>query len=243
MITDSTWIRVFNEAPDSSVRLVCCPHAGGSASAFTALAKALPSSVEALSIQYPGRMDRRKEPGIEDLGVLAKDICAALLPLTDRPLAVFGHSMGAAVAFELTRCLEDVGFSPVRLFVSGRRSPSRGLGITGPIDDEDIVAELKSLGGTGVKLLDRPKTRELILSVVRTDYQANTLYSCPPRTAVRCQITFLLADDDPYVDEREALAWQDHTKSELRITSLPGGHFYLNDQLPRVVRELLQDML
>ncbi|HEX2290827.1 MAG TPA: thioesterase domain-containing protein [Pseudonocardiaceae bacterium] len=62
----------------------------------------MPPSVEALSIQYPGRMDRRKEPGIEDIGLLAKDICAALLPMADRPLAVFGHSMGAAVAFELT---------------------------------------------------------------------------------------------------------------------------------------------
>jgi surfactin synthase thioesterase subunit len=242
MITDSIWIRVFNESPDSSVRLICCPHAGGSASAFTALAKALPPSVEALSIQYPGRMDRRKEPGIEDLDLLAKDICAALLPLADRPLAVFGHSMGAAVAFELTRCLEDAGLSPVRLVVSGRRSPSRGSDI-GPTGDEDIVADLKSLGGTEAKLLDRPVTRELILSVVRKDYRANAAYSCPPRTTVRCPITFLLTDDDPYVDEGEALAWQDHTDAELRITSLPGGHFYLNGQLQRVVRELLQDLL
>jgi surfactin synthase thioesterase subunit len=83
----------------------------------------------------------------------------------------------------------------------------------------------------------------LILSVVRKDYRANTAYSCSPRTTVGCPITFLLTDNDPYVDEREALAWQDHTKAELRTTSLPGGHFCLNHQVRRVVRELLQDLL
>lgn len=104
------------------MRLVCLPHAGGSASSYFSMSAALTPSVETLSVQYPGRYDRRKEPCIESIPELAEAIFTALFEWADRPLALFGHSMGAVLAFEVARRLEQrMGKPPVRLFPAGRR--------------------------------------------------------------------------------------------------------------------------
>jgi surfactin synthase thioesterase subunit len=231
-------VRVFVPVAQPRARLVCCPHAGASASAFFALAQALAPSVELLAIQYPGRQDRRHEPGIRDIRVLAGDIGAELTRWSDLPLAVFGHSMGAVVAFEVIRHLERAGFPPARLFASGRRAPSLGGRGRVPEQDEDIVAELRRLGGTGTKLLERPSVRSMILRVLREDYAANACYSCDPGARIDCPITFLLSDADPYVNEAQALAWHGHTTGEFGLARFPGDHFYFTEQLPMVSHEI-----
>jgi surfactin synthase thioesterase subunit len=238
----SASVKIFNPAPGSDVRLVCFPQLGASASAFTALSAALPASVETLSIQYPGRQGAHPEAGIRNIGDLAGDICAELLSWADRPLAVFGHSMGAAVGFEVTRRLEAAGVRPVRLFVSGRPAPSLPVSKRHLKSDEDFVAELKMLGGVPERLLDRPKYRKAILTVVRNDYQANRSYQCPPETTIACAITFLFAAADPYVEHDSALAWKTHTSGEFRISHFSGDHSFINEQLPKVAEEILKDL-
>jgi surfactin synthase thioesterase subunit len=238
----NTCIRVFAPVPQPKARLVCCPHAGASASAFFAMAHALAPSVELLAVQYPGRQDRRHEPGIEDIRDFAGEVATDMARWADRPLAVLGHSMGAVVAFEVIRHGENAGIPVARLFASGRRPPSdpgRGMVLE---RDEDIVAELRRLGGTGPTLLDRPAIRNMILPVLRADYRANANYSCAPRTRVSTPITFLLSDADPYVDESQARAWREHTTDEFRMASFPGGHFYFTEQLSSVVREIQADL-
>jgi surfactin synthase thioesterase subunit len=205
---------------------------------FFAMAKALAPAVELLAIQYPGRQDRRDEPGIRDIRECAGDIATELKRWADLPLAVFGHSMGAAVGFEVARQLADAGVVAVRLFASGRRAPSTpGRGVL-PDRDEDIVAELRRLGGTDTKLLDRPSIRQMILPVLRADYRANARYSCDPATVIDTPITALFADADPYVDEAGAAAWQRHTTADFRLARFPGGHFYFAEQLPALVGEI-----
>ncbi|MDH6134295.1 surfactin synthase thioesterase subunit [Kitasatospora sp. MAA4] len=234
------WIQNFRPAPEAGVRLVCCPHAGASASAFGPLARALPAWIEALSVQYPGR--QAGSAGFTDIGELAERTAEKLAPWADRPLAVFGHSMGSAVAFELVRRLQAAGTPPVRLFVSGRRAPSDGLGANVPRNDEEIVEELRALGGVPVRLLERPKYREAVLSVIRNDYRANSGYLASPQAVVDCPVTFLLAAEDPYVDRDAAGGWQRHTSRDFSVLPFPGGHFYLNDQLEKVAGTIAADL-
>lgn len=173
------WVRALEPSPQAASRVLVCPHAGASAGAFTALAGGLAPGVELLAVQYPGRQDRRSEPAVRDVSVLAERIADEVRPWTDRPMAVLGHSMGAAVAFEVTRRLEDDGTAPVRLFVSGRRAPGAGLGLPPPESDDDIVAELRRTDAVPRKLLERAAYRESILSVLRHDFHANATYRCP----------------------------------------------------------------
>lgn len=236
------WIHVLRPAPQAGLRLVCCPHAGASASVFGALSRALPGHIEALSVQYPGRQGAADYRGFDDIGELADRICARLRPWWDRPLAVYGHSMGSVIAFEVTRRLQAAGVRPARLFVSGRRSPSDGLGVHVPGNDEEIVEELKALGAVPARLLDKAKYRESILTVVRNDYRANSRYLAPSDVTVDCPVTFLLSDADPYVDAAAVQGWKGHTTGEFAVASFHGGHFFLNDQLNEVVKTMTADL-
>jgi surfactin synthase thioesterase subunit len=195
-----------------------------------------------MAIQYPGRQGAADSEHIDGIPELAERIAARLPPPDGRPLAVLGHSMGSVVAFELTRQLEQLGIAPMRLFVSGRRAPAAGLGIDVPQNDEEIIEELRTLGGVPLKLLDRPKYRASILAVIRNDYRMNSGYAVAPGTAVNCPVTFLLSDADPYVDRSAALGWRPHTTGEFRVAEFRGGHFFINDQLAEVTRTLADDL-
>lgn len=104
---DGLWLRCFHPAPEAKVRLVCFPHAGGAASFFFPMAEMLLPNVEMLAVQYPGRQDRRSEKCLDSVQGLAVAIAGQLRRRTDLPLALFGHSLGATVAFEVARLLES----------------------------------------------------------------------------------------------------------------------------------------
>jgi surfactin synthase thioesterase subunit len=238
-----TWLRRFHPVPGSTVRLVCLPHAGGSASFFFPVSKALAPSVEVLSVQYPGRQDRRSEPPIDDIGVLADHVCRALATYTDKPLALFGHSMGAIVAFETTRRLEARGVKPVRLLASGRRAPSSRYGENiHRRDDDGIAAELRALSGTEQQLLADEDFLRMILPAVRSDYRANETYRGAPGATTRCPITAFVGDSDPKVTVDEAHTWREHTTGAFDLKVFPGGHFYLTDWPHPVVREIADSL-
>lgn len=236
----SPWIQNLTPREDPSVRLICLPFAGASATAYNALSAALPESVEALSVRYPGRPGNREEPLIADVGELADRIAEQLAPWLGPPLAVFGHSFGSVVAFEVTRRLEAAGNGPSHLVVSGRRSPSDGLGAYTPGSDAEIVAELKELGGIPAKLFTRPKFLKPVLDVVKNDYRANSGYLADPEAKVACPVSFLLAESDPYVAGGGEQGWRRHTSAGFHVVEFPGGHFFLNDHVTAVAEKITE---
>ncbi|MEU0744475.1 alpha/beta fold hydrolase [Streptomyces sp. NPDC006134] len=239
-----TWVRRFHPAPDSGVRLVCLPHAGGSASFYFPLSRALTPAVDVLAVQYPGRQDRRREPNITSLPELADRIFEAVRHLDDRPLALFGHSMGAVLAYEVALRMQDAGLpAPVRLFVSGRRAPSRDrderlhLG-----SDTQLLDEVRRLGGSNAGLLTDPDILDMIMPAIRSDYRAVENYRYAPGRRLTCPVTVLTGDSDPRVSIDEAAAWEEHTTGLTELQVFPGGHFFLVDQSARVT-VLLADRL
>ncbi|WP_067464476.1 thioesterase II family protein [Nocardia amamiensis] len=229
------WLRRLRAQPDSRTRLICFPHAGGSASTFTPLARACTSPIEVLGVQSPGRQDRRGEPCLDTVAALAAGALPSVLEQADRPIALFGHSLGAVVAFEVARLLAEQGLTPCALFASGRRAPSAVRHEAVHLrSDTGVLAELRTLGGPGIELFDDPEVAREFLPVIRSDYRAVETYRCPAGARVDCAVTVLVGDRDPRVTRAEAEGWRAHTTGPFALHTFRGGHFYLTDHLKAV---------
>ncbi|HET6480020.1 MAG TPA: alpha/beta fold hydrolase [Actinoplanes sp.] len=226
----SLWLRQFHPDAAGGTTLVCFPHAGGSATFFRPMASALRAVAPVVGVQYPGRQERLREALLPSIEALADGAYEALRSLGNRPLAFFGHSMGAAVAYEVAVRMHRAGRPDlVTLFVSGRTAPSRQRPSEDVHrrDDAGVLAEVRALGGTDAQVLDDADLREMVLPSIRGDYAALATYNPEPGRRVDCDIVVLVGDEDPKVDAGEAAAWGDHTTGSTRVLTFAGGHFYL----------------
>lgn len=241
--TAATPVRAPHSRQDPVARLACFPHAGGAADTFAAMAGSLPDDIEVLTVQYPGRHERRSQPCATDLSALAEEAAHLLAPYTDRPLSLLGHSMGALVAFETARLLEWHG-TVTRLFVSAARPPSDDWEEhdLDALDDDRIVAELRRLGGVPEALLREEDVVGEILRLLRADHRALRRYRCPPGASVTAPVTVLLADADPKNTREQTRGWARHTAHSSGTEVLHGGHFALTSCAPPVA-ELLTRLL
>ncbi|MFI1677827.1 thioesterase II family protein [Streptomyces sp. NPDC020607] len=225
------WLRRYHDSAPAPVRLVCFPFAGGSASYWFGLSELLSPGIDVLAVQYPGRQDRHKEPCLESVAALADGVVDQL-PSDGRPFALFGHSLGAIVAFEVARRLRDSGpggTGPVHLFASGGLArPYRPAGRSGTLDDADILAHLRAMGGTDERFFRSPELQELILPSLRADYRAVATYDAPGPERLDCPITALIGDADERTSPEEAGTWRERTGAAFDLRVLPGGHFYLD---------------
>jgi surfactin synthase thioesterase subunit len=235
----SRWIRRFHAADDAAVRLVCLPHAGGSATAYFPFSRAAAESgldADVIAVQYPGRQDRRGERCFDDLGAMAEVIAEDLGQWFDRPVALFGHSMGATLGYEVAQRLQARGARPLGLFASACPAPSvpRGEDVH-QLDDDGLLTALKEISGTDSAVFGDDELLRLVLPAIRGDYTAVETYRAEAGGKLGCPIHVLLGADDPVVDLAEAEAWRAHTTGGCAVEVLAGGHFYLNAQLERVL--------
>ncbi|WP_436491853.1 thioesterase II family protein [Actinokineospora sp. HUAS TT18] len=228
------WFRRFHPAPDAASRLIFLPHAGGSASYYFPFSRALSPDVDVVAVQYPGRQDRLAEPMVDSVVGLAEAVAELIEPWLDRPVTLFGHSMGASVAYELALRV------PVsRLVVSGRFAPSVARDESfHTLDDAGILARTRELAGTEAELLDDPDIVAMVLPTIRNDYRAAELYRGAPGARIDAPILAMTGDADPRTTIDEAKRWADHTTGAFDLEVYPGGHFFLNDNLPAIVNRL-----
>jgi pyochelin biosynthetic protein PchC len=236
------WFRSYRAVERATarpaVRLLCLPHGGGSATAFRTWARHAPEQVEILAACYPGRQDRLTDPFPDSLEQLADSLTDALGPFTDAPLALFGHSMGAALAREVAlRLPVRHGVQPVGLFVSGARAPHL-LRRPKQSDDASVLAKIRELGSASLSALDDPGLLELALPSIRADFRLMADYR--PRTADRvgCPLVAYTGTRDPDCEVPAARAWACWTTSDFALRTFPGGHFYLEP----LERELVEDI-
>ncbi|WP_327136096.1 alpha/beta fold hydrolase (plasmid) [Streptomyces sp. NBC_01343] len=218
-------------------RIVCLPHAGGGASAYQGWARHLPPAVELLAVQYPGRQDRLAEPCSETMEESAGAAAAALAALPVLPTVVFGHSMGALVAYETTLRLgrHAPHAAPVHLFVSGTAAPHRDREELPALDDASLVAYTRRQGGAEPEVYEIPELRELLLPSLRADFRLLTDYvpvKEPARTSV--PVTAFGGDRDTGCPPEELASWGELTTAEFTSRVFPGGHFYLQGQEERL---------
>lgn len=236
MQDDQRWLRRFHPRDDAEAVVLCFPHAGGAASAYFGLSAQAPPVLEARVVQYPGRQERRTEPCCDTITELAAGVAGAFEP-DGRPVALFGHSMGALVAFETARALEARGVDVRGLFVSARRAPCLPSADK-PLhewSDDDVIAELAALGGTGGAQLASQEILRMMLPSLRGDYRALHAYRPPVPTVTACPITAFVGDADPTTPVADAGEWRQHTTGRFELRVFAGGHFYLLEHLSGVL--------
>ena len=231
----TAWLRQAAPADPGAPTVVFFPHAGGSAGFFAPYARALTPHVRVLAVQYPGRLDRRREPCARDLRELAQGVADALAGESS-PAALFGHSMGGLVAFETLRTGR---VRAGRLLVSGSRAPSRTRVDPALLhDDGALLEQVLGLGGTARELRHDEALRELVLPPLRADFQALSRYAPRYGATVDCPLTALVGDRDPLVPVADARAWSAHTTGPFELKVLPGDHFYLTPALAEVAETI-----
>lgn len=198
--------------------------------------KSLPDDIEVHAAQLPGRESRLSEMPLPSIMAMVDILLPAIEAASDLPYAIFGHSMGALIAYELTIALEQRGGrAPSRLFVSARRAPDEA-DTWSPIHALPEPAFLDELqtryGAIPEPVLAEPELLELLLPVVRADIRAVETYwpSAPTATRVRCPVSVYGGDADTHPRPAQLPVWQRLSVDPVRVRLFPGDHFYLNTQ-------------
>jgi len=238
----SEWFLRFGAtARDGGVNLFCLPHAGGCASAYFPWSRALPPFVNLWAVQLPGREGRIAEPAMTSAGRLSAQIVEAITPLLGERFALFGHSMGALLAFEIARGLRDRRLpAPVALFLSGCGAP-KPRPAANPIHllpDDGFLAEVRRLGGTPPTVLADAEMMSLVLPRLRADIQLYESYSFSGGPALAVPISAFGGLDDVESPRDELAGWARLTTGAFSLQLFPGDHFYLNSQRAALLRAI-----
>ena len=235
------WLVRPRSRPDAPLRLVCVPYAGGGASAFRTWADLLGDRVELWCANLPGRERRFAEPARTDLATLAEPLTDAIDAQVRPPVVLFGHSMGALIAFETARRLAARGAAPERLFVSSAKAPHLPLGSRPDrFTDAALVSWVTRLGGAPAELLANREMLELLLPTLRADLRLCADYHGDPTVSpVDVPVTAFAGLADPLAALADVAGWARHTTAGFDLVPLPGGHFQLShDPAPVITRVL-----
>lgn len=237
------WLMPFSRGGNGRLNLFFFPHAGGGASAFYQWSRVLPKEITSYAIQLPGRETRLREPLRREVSPLVAALVEELRPyLETTPFLFWGHSMGALLGFELTRHLQQHGLpTPQRLLVSGYNAPH--IPYADPhihhLPEADFIAALQALKGTPEMVLNDDELRDLVLPIVRADFQLVETYVHEEAEPLHCPITVLDGVADDKTNKTDLQEWQRQSTQLLEMFTFPGDHFFLYDLQPKLTSTVL----
>lgn len=235
-ITDSPWLMHYpsarqnqNKSVKITFRLFCFCHAGGSASAYRDWAGLVPDNVEVVAIQLPGREGRFSEPLLNDFDQVVDQLATVWPDHLDLPYAIFGHSMGSLLAFEMTRRLRQLSLPlPVHLFVSGRMAPQlpyeRDLC---NLTDGQLHQVIIGFAGTNGAILANPEIMAMVLPIFKADFRVHESYQYREQMPLDMPMSIFGGEDDPDTSNVLLEEWGKQTNQASQLTILSGGHFFV----------------
>lgn len=204
----------------------------------------LDTRVELVCIDPPGRGAAAHTSPINQIDVLADSICVQMLPWLDRPFALFGHSNGALLAFEVIRRLEARGYVPQLFFASAKAAPSRVKGETRmhQLPDADLLNELRRMGGTSEMFFQCKEMQSMFLPTIRADFSLSETYQYRTSKQLAAQTVLLGGTLDDCMDEADRLAWAAEFSEPTRSHQIHGGHFFINERTSALISILNSEL-
>jgi surfactin synthase thioesterase subunit len=243
MDTDYTrWLGRLHDRAAGDRTIFCLPHGGGGTSTFHGWRRAAPGWLDVAPVRLPGREQRLAEPA----GFRPADIAAAIAARADCPYAIFGHSLGALVGFEVIRELRRLGAPyPLHFYVAAATPPDVPDPVAAAVDfgDEEFIAALIELIGAPAALRDEPELRELALPALRSDLRWLHDYACRPEPALPVPLTALAGTADALFGPAVMLGWGRFTSSAFRLETVPGGHFFPQTAAAQVIDVIAADLV
>lgn len=231
------WLLLRTVNPHARMNLICFPYAGGGAQLFNNWQAAF-GDVQVCAVQYPGRGSRVKEPAFTECSALVEALIPHLAPFLNKPFAFFGHSMGAIIAYEVARHVEQQGLQLERLIVSGRRAPqiSSQDPPTYNLPDAEFTEELRRLNGTPQAVLDHPELMQLMLGIIRADFTLTQTYKYAPGPKLNCPLSVFGGLEDTDVTREHLEAWCELTNNVCSLRMFEGDHFFMQTNEKSVLR-------
>jgi medium-chain acyl-[acyl-carrier-protein] hydrolase len=242
-----SWTVCFEPRRTAAMRLLCVPHAGAGASSFRLWGRELPDWLEVHAVQLPGREARLREPLPDDVGALADELAQVLDVRADGRYALFGHSMGALVAFELARRLEAAGRAPARLFVAGYGAPHvyRSTTRIPAMSHDEVVEELRRTRATPDSVLTDSDLMRIFVPILQADLRMclRHEYDATGAGPLAAGVSAFGGTEDAEVAPDAIAAWADLTTGSFRLRMLPGDHFFPVTARGAVLEAIAGDLL
>ncbi len=227
-------------------RLFCFPYAGAGRAVYRDWPKHLPADIDVRTPCLPGRDARIDEPPATDMASLAAALSGEILPATDLPYALFGHSMGAFIAFDVAHELVALGRPPSHLFVSAQRGPAlpyHERAIFDLPDDALLAGVVARYQNIPRLVLEQKDLRAVLLRTLRGDFALTEAYRYRAKGPLPCPITVFGGLDDTPLDVGRLDAWGDETTNRFSRRMLPGGHFFLNDRRAELLSTIATEFM
>lgn len=222
----------FDPPPaDPRLTLFCLSHAGGGAQPFRRWKSALSDCAWVVPLELPGHGSRFHEPVLDTLDLMVAELLGGVRAGAPGGYAIFGHSLGALLGYELARALVASGHAPPEaLLVAARNGPAEPLSHR-PIHalpDRAFIAALERLGGIPQAVVDQPGLTRAYLPVLRADLRVAETYARRSGPPGDFPIAAFAGRGDPLTDPQAVLGWARETTAAFELALLPGGHFFLD---------------
>jgi medium-chain acyl-[acyl-carrier-protein] hydrolase len=236
----SPWVAYRRASHATTWRLFCLPYAGGGASIYRSWAEHLPSTIDVVPVQLPGREGRLGEPPCDRLDKLVDSLTHALMPMMSGRVALFGYSMGALIAFELARALRRSGCAIDHLIVAAAPAPHvpRTCARLQELPDAALLDTLRELGGTPEAVLANHEIMAMLLPTFRVDFAILDEYQYKDEPPLACPVTAFGGASDPEVSAEQLGAWRATTAGRFESHTFAAGHFFVHSHEGALLRHV-----
>lgn len=239
-------VECFSPRPNANTRIFCFPYAGGGAGVFRGWSDWVPEHIEVCGIQLPGRWGRFNQPALRSMDHIVQTLGKELQGLLDKPFAFFGHSMGALLAYELSRYLLEkemplpsfLALSAYGKPVSAKPESDQSFGLP----DEEFIEKVRSYGGVPPELAQNRELLTVFLPTLRADFEVIDTYN--PQLGLKLPVPILGfgGSHDHQMSVPSIQAWEEATSSSFEMEVLEGDHFFIKTHGPKIMGKIARKM-